>query len=71
MSTETENVIVVRFLKNDLPYLRGELAGFPPHVAKKLIDRGFAEKHSDGKPRAEGRRVPEPLGSGFLTPPGV
>jgi hypothetical protein len=49
----------VRFLKNDLPYLRGELAGFPDPVAAKLIEKGFAELHKDGVPVRTGQRVPD------------
>jgi hypothetical protein len=61
---------IVRFLKNDLPYLQGEIAGFPDHIASKLIEKGFAVLHGDGKPKQTGTRIPDPFGysSGFSDP---
>jgi hypothetical protein len=58
---------VVRFIRNDLPFLSGEVAGFRDDVAEKLIAKGFAVLHGDGKPKQTGARVPDPFGysSGF------
>jgi len=36
-------VILVRFLRDSLPYMAGEVAGFLDDLARKLIDRGAAE----------------------------
>jgi hypothetical protein len=62
---------IVRFIKNDLPYLQGEIAGFPDHIASKLIEKGFVVLHGDGKPKQVGQKVPDPWGysSGLGDPP--
>ncbi|WP_116398670.1 hypothetical protein [Methylovirgula sp. 4M-Z18] len=39
---------LVRFLRNELPYMHGETAGFPAKAAGKLVKRGSAE-YADGK----------------------
>lgn len=58
---------LVRFLKNDLPYTKGEIAGFPDRVADRLIELRFADLHGDGKPQPVGQKIPDPFGysSGF------
>ncbi len=71
MNTNTNDMVCVRFLRNDLPYLKGELAGFPRAQAERLIKLGFAEQHGDGKPVRIGGRVPEPIDSGYWSPPEV
>lgn len=65
------DTVVIEFLKNDLPYMRGETAGFPRHQAEMLIAKGFARLAGDGRPQAVGGRIPEEEGSGVMTPPGV
>ena len=57
---------IVEFLKHDLPYAKGEIAGFPDRVAEKLISKGFAKLHGgDGKPKQVGERIPDPLDFGY------
>ncbi|HEY8124518.1 MAG TPA: hypothetical protein VIF88_03750 [Methylocystis sp.] len=56
---------IVRFIKNDLPYLKDEIAGFQDHVAEKLIAKGFVVLHGDGKPKQVGSRIPDPLEFGY------
>lgn len=63
------DLTIVRFLKNDLPYMRDECAGFARAHAEMLVRKGYAELV--GAPKPTGGRVPEPEGSGVLTPPGV
>ena len=60
---------LVRFVKHDLPYAKGELAAFPLPIAEKLIEKGFAELHDKGEVKPFGRRIPEPKGSGYADPP--
>jgi hypothetical protein len=44
---------LVKFIRPDRGpqgcYAPGDIAGFEPHVAKKLIAQGFAEPHDAGK----------------------
>jgi hypothetical protein len=60
---------VVVFTKNDLiggvVYNIREVAGWPDEIADRLIHRGFAKLHGDGKPREVGHRVPDGMGSGY------
>jgi hypothetical protein len=56
---------IVRFIKNDLPYLKDEIAGFPDHIAEKLIAKGFAVQEGNGKPKIVGERIPDPLEFGY------
>jgi hypothetical protein len=62
---------IEKMLKNDLPYLHGEIVGFSDDVADKLLRTGYAELHDGGAPKKAGERIPEPEGSGYQTPPGV
>lgn len=60
---------IVRFLKNDLPYISGEVAGFQDHVAAKLISTGFAELHNGGAPKKTGEKGPPLIGEfGYEAP---
>ncbi len=68
---QNSDMVIVKFLRHDLPYLKDELAGFPRPQAEKLIRLGYAQLHGDGKPVRVGGRVPEPADSGFMTPPEV
>jgi hypothetical protein len=60
---------IVEFTKNDLigncVYQVGEIAGWPDEIADRLIARGYARLHGDGKPKQVGHRVPDDIGSGF------
>jgi len=56
---------IVQFLKHDLPYIKGEIAGFADHVAEKLIARGSAQLYGDGKPKPAGARIPDPAKFGY------
>jgi hypothetical protein len=60
---------IVEFIKNDLigqcVYCVGEIAGWPDDIADRLIARGFAKLHGDGKPKIVGHRIPDDLGSGY------
>jgi hypothetical protein len=60
---------IVEFTKNDLigncVYQVGEIAGWPDDIADRLIARGFAKLHGDGKPKATGHRIPDDIGSGY------
>lgn len=64
-----DDTVIVEMLKNDLPYLKGEIAGFPRHIAERLISKGYAQVYGDGKPQATGGRVPDAPESGYLSPP--
>jgi hypothetical protein len=37
----------------------GDVAGFPPEIADKLIERKFAVLHGDGKPKPVGHKIPD------------
>jgi hypothetical protein len=60
---------IVEFIKNDLiddcVYNKGEIAGWPDDIADRLIARGFAKLHGDGKPKQVGHRVPDVMDSGY------
>jgi hypothetical protein len=60
---------IVEFIRNDLigncVYCVGEVAGWPDEVADRLIARGFAKLHGDGKPKVVGRKIPDDIGSGY------
>jgi hypothetical protein len=60
---------IVEFTRNDLigncVYCVGEVAGWPDDIADRLIARGFAKLHGDGKPKQVGHRVPDGLDSGY------
>ena len=66
---------IVEFTRNDLigncVYLVGEIAGWPDEIADRLIQRGYARLHGDGKPKAVGRRVPDGMDSGYWAGPAV
>jgi hypothetical protein len=68
-------VKVVKFIRNDLihgsiVYAEGEIAGFDDLIADRLIQRGFAVLHLDGRPRPVGGPIPDVNGytSGFGLP---
>lgn len=50
---------VVKFLKTWDKYVKGDVAGFEPRVAKKLIDGKIAVQHGDGAP-AVSKAAPPP-----------
>ena len=60
---------IVEFIKPDLigncVYCVGDVAGWPDEIADRLITRGYAKLHGDGKPKAVGHRIPDDLGSGY------
>jgi|GEM_PF-2670923 hypothetical protein len=60
---------IVRFLKNDLPYLKGEIAGFHVQRADHLIALGVAELYGDGMPKKVGGRLPPQPGEFGWEPP--
>jgi hypothetical protein len=46
-------LVPIRFTDKHSPYNAGEIAGFPPALAKRYLDAGFAEYHvSDKAPQA-------------------
>jgi hypothetical protein len=53
---------IVVFIRNDLingtAYSAGEIAGWPDHVADKLIAKGFAKLHGDGKQKDIDGKIP-------------
>jgi hypothetical protein len=59
---------IVEFIKNDLPYCQGDVAGFKDHIADKLIGKGFVKLHGSGQPKNVGERIPEPLEFGYAKP---
>jgi hypothetical protein len=60
---------ILELTRNDLigncVYCVGDIAGWPDEIADRLIARGFAKLHRDGKPKAVGHRIPDDIGSGF------
>jgi hypothetical protein len=51
---------IVEFIRNDLingvVYNVGEVAGWSDEIADRLIARGYAKLHGDGKPKAVGQQ---------------
>jgi hypothetical protein len=60
---------VVRFIRDDfmspIRYGEGEIAGFEDAVADRLIARGYAVLHGDGKPKKVGQKIVDEPGSGY------
>jgi hypothetical protein len=60
---------IVEFIKNDMiglcAYNVGDIAGWPDEIADRLIARGFAKLHGDGKVKQVGRKIPDDIGSGY------
>ena len=42
-------LVPIRFTDKHSPYNAGEIAGFPPALAKRYVDAGFAEYHMPDK----------------------
>jgi hypothetical protein len=57
-----QNLVVVEFVKTDfiggIAYSIGEIAGWPAHVAERLIKKGYAVLYGDGRPKVAGGRIP-------------
>jgi hypothetical protein len=61
---------IVEYIQNDMTggqcvYTVGEIAGWPDEIADRLITRGYAKLHGDGKPKSVGHRVPDGMDSGY------
>ena len=60
--------VVVKFLKPDfllgIAYCPGEVAGFDAWIGERLIAKGYAVLHGDGKPKLAGGRIPGARGYG-------
>ena len=60
-----EDLVSVRFIRKNAPYNCNEIAGFPPEIAKRLVDRKRAvynvpeEEKADPPPAAKVEPPPE------------
>jgi hypothetical protein len=45
----TEDKVPIKFLQKCSPYNAGEVAGFPPAMAKRYVDAGIADYHNPEK----------------------
>ena len=64
--------VLIKFLRSKPPYLAGETAAFPPHVAEKYIRMGVAEKtktpkKKEAKEKVKKQLVTESEDSGYIT----
>ena len=60
----SEDLVSVRFIVANAPYMSGEIAGFEPTVAKRFVDRKRAvyykpEDQPDASPAAETEPKPK------------
>ncbi len=61
MARETE-IVLVRFTQSNAPYMSGEVAGFPPAVAQRFIDRKravFVHPPPDPAPKPAAKAKPK------------
>jgi hypothetical protein len=61
---------IIEYIKNDMTggfvaYSIGEIVGWPDDIADRLIQRGFAKLHGDGRPKDVGHRIPDGADSGY------
>ena len=50
---------VVKFINSATPYVVGDVAGFPDHIADRYVDAGVAVEVRRGKPKREGAKAPK------------
>lgn len=62
-----KNLVSVKFIRKNSPYNVNEIAGFPPEIAKRLVDRKRAvynvpesEKPAEEPVKAEAAAPPQP-----------